>query len=332
VRRARAPHRPLPRGGRRPRPGALLAGVLAALALGGCGLAIGNAPSAVQLLVTSEFGGTLVRRSGALKAHEGETVRSLLASLLPVRGGADGHPVASIGGLAAGGSGSEPGQPREWFYFVNGVQIEKAPSRREVHPGDHIWWDLHDASQTRVPRAVVGAYPQPFLDGTEGKRLPVRVECASVSAAPCTTVTESLRRVGVPAAVAAIGSGGAPETLRVMVGPWVYLAGDLEAQSIAHGPRESGVYVRIPASGGQLTLLDEQGRAVRSLSGDAGLVAATTATKEAPVWVITGTDEAGVELAAGALNATALADHFALALTPRGAVALPVQGGAGARR
>jgi hypothetical protein len=309
--------------------GPALAGAVATLALAGCGLAIGAAPSAVQLLVTSEFGARPLYRSGALHAHEGETVASLLAGSLPIRKGADGHSIASIDGLASGPSSGEPGQAREWFYFVNGVQISKAPSRRNVHPGDHVWWDLHDASQTHAPRAVVGAYPQPFLDGTEGKRLPVRVECASVSASPCTSVTESLRRAGVPAAVAAIGSGGAPETLRVMVGPWAYLAGDLEAQSIAHGPRESGVYVRISPNGTQLTLLDAQGQAVRSLSGEAGLIAATTAPKEAPVWVISGTDEAGVQLAARSLNAAVLAEHFAVVLTPQGATALPVEGASG---
>jgi hypothetical protein len=39
--------------------------VLATLALGGCGLAVGPAPSAGQLLVTSEFGAHLMHRSGS---------------------------------------------------------------------------------------------------------------------------------------------------------------------------------------------------------------------------------------------------------------------------
>ena len=71
-----------------------------------------------------------------------------------------------------------------------------------------------------MPAAVVGAFPEPFLNGIEGKRLPVRVECATVSGNACSTVTAALRELAVPAAIAAIGSGGAPETLRVMVGPW----------------------------------------------------------------------------------------------------------------
>ncbi len=199
----------------------------------------------------------------------------------------------------------------------------KGPAATSVNPGDHVWWDLHDQSQAKDIPAVVGAFPEPFLNGIEGARLPVRIECASVDDA-CSTVTARLRAAGVPAAVAAIGSGGAPETLRVMVGPWSHLNGDLEAESIGVGPGASGVYARFSANGQALTLLDEQGRAVQTLSRNAGLVAATKGPKEAPVWVVTGTDGDGVELAARAFDRATLADRFAVALEPGGAIPLPV--------
>jgi len=195
-----------------------------------------------------------------------------------------------------------------------------------VHPGDHVWWDLHDWSQAADVPAVVGSFPEPFLNGIEGERLPVRVECAAASGKACRTVTSRLRVSGVPAAVAAIGSGGAPQTLRVMVGPWAYLAGDLEAQSIARGPRASGVYARFSANGGALTLLDQDGRPVQTLRAGAGLIAATRLAEEAPVWVVTGTDGAGVELAAHALDRAALENRFAVALGPGGVIALPETG------
>jgi hypothetical protein len=49
------------------------------------------------------------------------------------------------------------------------------------------------------------------------------------------------------------------QTLRVLVGPWVQVAGDLDARSIAAGPRTSGVYARFSADGRTLTLLDQDG-------------------------------------------------------------------------
>jgi Domain of unknown function (DUF4430) len=298
-----------------------LGAVLSVLALGGCGFDVGSPPSAVKLVITRDFGSRVLRSTGALRTRGGESVLELLRQSAAVSTGPGGRRVQGIDGMPSSAeAGAEPAG--EWLYYVNGVQASKGPATISVQPGDHIWWDLHDPSRSPHVAAVVGAFPEPFLNGYEGRRLPVRIECASASRA-CSTVTASLRRSGVPAAIAAIGSGGAPETLRVMVGPWSHLNGDLEAESIGNGPRESGVYARFSARGGVLTLLDEQGEAVRTLSGVAGLVAATKGVKEAPVWVITGTDDAGVELAARAFNRSALEDHFAVALAPAGAIALP---------
>ncbi len=302
-----------------------LAALVLALALAGCGLAVGSAPSAVELLVTREFGQRVLARASGLHAGQGETVLSLLAGHTAVQAGSKGGSVASIDALPAGTQIPAGGQNTRWVYYVNGVQASKRPGAASVHPGDHVWWDLHDTSQApAMPAAVVGAFPQPFLNGIEGKRLPVRVECTTVSGYACAAVTATLRRFNVPAAITAVGSGGAPETLRVMVGPWNRIGGDLEAQSIARGPRASGVYARFSANGQQLTLLDAQGGTVRTLAGGAGLVAATQAVKEAPVWVVTGTDDAGVELAARAFNRVTLADRFALALQGATVIPLPV--------
>jgi hypothetical protein len=295
--------------------------VLSVLALGGCGFDVGSPPGAVKLVISRDFGSRVLRSTGALRTSGGESVLELLRHSATVGTGPGGRRVQAIEGVPSHAeAGAEPGG--EWLYYVNGVQAAKGPAATGVQAGDHIWWDLHDPGQSRHISAVVGAFPEPFLNGYEGRRLPVRIECASASRA-CRTVTASLRAAGVPAAIAAIGSGGAPETLRVMVGPWSHLNGDLEAESIGNGPRESGVYARFSARGRVLTLLDERGEAVRTLSGAAGLVAATKGVKEAPVWVITGTDDAGVELAARAFNRSALEDRFAVALAPGGAIALP---------
>jgi hypothetical protein len=289
----------------------VLGAVLCALALAGCGFAVGAPPTGVGLLVTRDFGAQVLRHQNGLRARENETVLSLLSRIPALRETVTG----------GGGGGAQV----RWVYYINGVQAPKRASATKLLPGDHVWWDEHEASQApATPAAVVGSFPQPFLDGINGKRLPVRVECTSVSGAACASVIASLRALGVPAAVTAVGSGGAPETLRVMVGPWNRIGGDLEAQSIAHGPRSSGVYARFSATGLELTLLDQQGGAVRTLGAGAGLVAATQTAKEAPVWVVTGTDDAGVELAARAFNRPALEDHFALALQPGGATPLPV--------
>jgi hypothetical protein len=299
---------------------AALAGVLAAAAAAGCGLGAGPAPTAVQLVVTRDFGARVLHRSGAPRERGQETAMSLLLRNHAVSTRYGGGFVQSIDGLSGG---QERGQPVDWFYYVNGVEAHKGAAATTVHPGDHIWWDRHDWSQTDNIPAVVGSFPQPFLNGIAGKRLPVRIECAVVSGYPCRAVTARLRAHGVPAAVAAIGSAGEPETLRVMVGPWTAVGGYPGAHQIERGPRASGVYARFSMGGTTLTLLDPTGRPSRALAGGAGLIAATRQGEDAPVWVVTGTDAAGVGLAARAFDESTLQNRFAVALLPTGALAVP---------
>ena len=289
--------------------------------LAGCGLGAGSAPTAINLTVTRDFGAHVVRSWGAPRVQGQETVMSLLMRNATVSTRYGGGFAQSIDGLSGG---SAHGQPIDWFYYVNGIEAPQGAAATNVNPGDHIWWDLHDWSGIDSVPAVVGSFPEPFVNGIDGKRLPVRIECATVSSEPCQTVSERLRVLGVLAPLAAIGPGNEPETLRVLVGPWTALSGNPTVRGIESGPRSSGVYARMSADGSTLTVLDERGASARTLTAGAGLIAATRSGEEDPVWVITGTDEAGVRLAARAFDRAALHDRFALALAPGGAMlALP---------
>ena len=302
-------------------PGVLALGLLIVLA--GCGLGAGAAPGRVALTVSDEFGGRPLPAPAALKVSGQETVMSLLARNYAISTRYGGKFVQSIDNL---GGGEQGGEPVDWFYYVNGVQATKGAAATDVHRGDQIWWDRHDWSQTEDVPAVVGSFPEPFLHGYEGKRYPVRVECTSVTGRACRTVAARLRELGVPAAIAATGSGGEPQTLRVLVGPWRKLAGDSTAKSLALGPRTSGVYATFSNRGRTLTLLRADGHPASSPPGEVGLVAATRQGEDAPVWLVTGTGEGGVARAAEALGSLTLHDHFAVAVAAAGEVPLPVQG------
>jgi hypothetical protein len=296
----------------------------AILLLAGCGLGSGQAPGAVQLLVTRDFGARVLRQSDAPRASGEETAMSLLKrndSAVTTRFG--GGFVQSIDGVAGG---QERGDPVDWFYYVNGVQAHKGAAATKVHPGDRIWWDHHDWSQTQEVPAVVGSFPEPFRHGMGGKRLPVRVECAEVTGYACRTVAARLRHSGVPVGIAGIGLTGEPQALHVLVGTWGQVHRDLSAQAIERGPRASGVYARFSPDGGTLTVLDERGRFARSALAGSGLIAATRHSEDAPVWVVTGTDAQGVDLAARAFEAAALRNHFAVAVSSAGALPVPEAG------
>lgn len=302
--------------------GGLLALVLVlalavACLLAGCGLGAGTAPTGVQVTVSSGFGATVLVSSQAPHVSGSETVMRLLMRNATVATRYGGGFVQSIDGHS-GGQGQ--GEPLDWFYYVNGILAPKGAADTPVHSGDRIWWDLHDWSQTEGVPAVVGSFPEPFLHGMEGRRLPVRVECAQAQGTACHTVAKRLQAYGVPAAISTVMPGEEPDIARVLVGVWSQLVTEPAALNIERGPQTSGVYARMSANGHTLTVLDAAGSTVGTLSAGAGLIAATRYSEGGPIWIVTGTDAAGLRSAAEAFDAAALRNHFAVALAGPGAV------------
>jgi hypothetical protein len=198
------------------------------------------------------------------------------------------------------------------------VEAEKGAASTRVRNGDRIWWDRHDwGSVSRVP-AVVGSFPEPFLHGTDGRRLPVRVECAVAGLQACRDVQRRLTAFDIPASLSRPRSVATKETLRIVVGRWTHIRGDVGVASLEEGPRRSGVFAR-PS----VAVLDPRGRTTRTLTARAGLVAATRAGDDPPLWVVTGTDDAGVASAAQAFDEGPLSDRFALAVADGLGVPLP---------
>ena len=293
---------------------------LLCLALAGCGLGSGgtSATKQVTLTVSRDFGAHQLEGATAKSLPAGETVMRFLQRRFDVGTRYGGGFVQSIEGL----QGSDT-RKQDWFYYVNGIAASDGAAAHKVAPGDRIWWDFHDWSATiRVP-AVVGSYPEPFVSGTGGKRLPVRVDCADGSRRICDEVSKRLQEAGVKAAPqAAIGQSAGVEILRVVVGPWTEVRKDPVAVQLEKGPAVSGVYAR--PRDHTIELLDPRGHVVRTLTDAGGLVAATRFGDQQPTWVVTGTDDAGVAAAASALDEGILADRFAIAVDQGRSIGLPI--------
>jgi hypothetical protein len=289
----------------------------AAAACGGCGLGPGPGTGDVSLTVTRDFGSHQLGTRTTSRTHGSETVMRMLEGSFHVATRYGGGFVESIDGQ------SGTSTPTDWFYYVNGVQAKQGAAATAVNRGDRIWWDLHNWSATDSIPAVIGSFPEPFVHGISGKRLPTTLECASDVTAACKQVTAALNTAKVPVASQLIGTGSGPDTLGLVVGTWAEVRGELAAELIAHGPSASGVYARFTGpAGSTLALLDPQGKVARTLGAGAGLIAATADSSSAPTWLVTGTDVAGVTAAARALTPQTLRNDFALAV--QGTQRLPV--------
>jgi Domain of unknown function (DUF4430) len=290
--------------------------IACSIVIGGCGLGAGRGTSGVTLTVTRGFGGHQIAQIDRSHVPGSETVMRMLERSFRIGTRYGGGFVQSINGLAPSGAETD------WFYYVNGVQAPKGAAGTSVHAGDHIWWDLHDYSATQSIPAVVGSFPEPFVNGIAGKRYPVTIECANDVGAACKRVTAAMNADHVPAAPQLLGTGSGPDTLGIVVGTWDEIRSQVAAELVAFGPGASGVYARFVDHGAGLALLSPSGHVARTLGAGAGLIAATADQSSVPTWMITGTDVAGVTAAAHALTTQALHNHFAVAV--QGATTLPV--------
>ncbi|MGH3016021.1 MAG: DUF4430 domain-containing protein, partial [Gaiellaceae bacterium] len=289
--------------------------------LGGCGFGEGDEQDGgASLRVTQDFGREELAADEVEAVREDQTVLRLLQSHHDVETRFGGKFVEAIDGVEGSGGGGT----RDWFFFVNGVLADEGAGDWEVEVGDVIQWDNRDWSATQRIPAIVGAYPEPFRSGTEGERLPVRLECADSDDEACGDVKDSLTEAGARVSSSQLAASGGQELIRVLVGTWDELRDVRTPATLEEGPEASGVFARFADEGERLELLDEDGDVVRTADAGTGLVAATALEQQAVVWLVTGLEDVGVQAAAAILDARSLRNAFAVAATPDGPVKLPL--------
>lgn len=304
-----------------------LASLLVALVAAGCGAGAGRTPDEVSLRVTDDFGRRSLLERTTPEVAGTDTVMRFLQRNAEVRTRFGGGFVQSIDGLAGG---REQGRPIDWFFYVNGVLSEKGAAAVRVRPGSRIWWDRRDWGATMAVDAVVGSYPEPFVSGYTGERAPTRLECDASAEEACDVVQRQLLGLGLTVGKSRPGTEGGGESLRVIVGQWPPIREDRALLDLERGPRASGVYARIAEDGQRITALDERGRPAGELGPGTGLIAATRWRDEAPTWVVTGTDAAGVAAAAKAFGERALRRRYAVTVEAGGQVSgLPAEAAQG---
>jgi hypothetical protein len=139
----------------------LAALLLAAAALAGCGGA-GGAHGRAALWVTRDRGAEIVLDT---RVDAGQTLMRALRGVAKVETRYGGRFVQGVDGIA----GSRSGQ-RDWFWFVNGYEGDRSAAEYHLQRGDIAWFDYRSWSEEPEAPVVVGAFPEPFLHGYDGKR------------------------------------------------------------------------------------------------------------------------------------------------------------------
>ena len=174
-----------------------LAALLAVLLLAACSGGVGGEGGTATLWVTRDRGAEVLHEA---EVPAGVTVLQALDREADVDTRFGGRFVQAIdgieGSLAAG---------RDWFYFVNGYEADRGAAEYRLRAGDVVWWDLRSwhGGRERQP-VVVGAFPEPFVHGYNGRTRPGAVRYADESlAAAASRIAEvigadSVARASVP--------------------------------------------------------------------------------------------------------------------------------------
>ena len=184
-----------------------LVALVALVLLAGCG-GVGEEEGTATLWVTRDRGAEVLLDA---KVDAGQTLMRALNSKVELETRYGGRFVQAIDGLA----GSLEDQ-RDWFWFVNGYEGDRSASSYRLRDGDVAWLDYRGWQREGEARVVVGAFPEPFLHGYDGKTRPAAVRFEGSR----TRADELAREIGA-ASVAPLGTP-APDganVLEVRAGP-----------------------------------------------------------------------------------------------------------------
>jgi hypothetical protein len=136
------------------------------VALAACGGSGGDGEA--KLWVTRDRGAEVLVTASV---PAGLTAMQALREEADVQTGYGGRFVESIEGIDG-----DAGARRDWFYFVNGVEADRGAAEYRLRAGDVLWWDYRSwaGDDMREP-VVVGAWPEPFLNGYNGRARPAAV-------------------------------------------------------------------------------------------------------------------------------------------------------------
>lgn len=167
-----------------------------AIALGGCSNTTETISGEVELSITKNFGNEGILNESIILDKK-MSVMELLNQYLQVETEYGGGFVNSINGLTSGYTNTSEKEKLDWFYFINGIMTDVGATQYFPTDGDKIWWDYHLWGNIPFTPAVIGSFPQPFLNGYQGKNSGTLILVGKGCEELATSLRDYLHEVGV---------------------------------------------------------------------------------------------------------------------------------------
>ena len=259
----------------------------------------------VRVVTTQNFGQELMFDE-TLEVLPGTSAMAALIKVAEVETAYGGGFVNAINGVRSGSTGSQS-MKMDWFFYVNGIQASIGALDYELYDGDIQHWDFRDWSFHHFIPAIVGDFPEPFRHGYGGKTSPTIIVYANGLRGDAEDLENRLAQLSIgDVSIKRVSelSENEKESCNLL------LLGTMDCQHISElnqAWNRLGFFTHF--KNGNLVVLNTEGEVVAKYGAGVGLIQATQnpwnpkgiGACENVVWLVSGTDEAGVKDAIHAL-------------------------------
>lgn len=255
----------------------------------------------VRIVITQDFGRELMLDE-ALEVLPDTSAMAALTEVAEVETTYGGGFVNVINGVRSGYTGSQKTKT-DWFFYVNGIQSNVGALDYKLHDGDVQQWDFHIWSFRHFIPAIIDGFPSVFRHGFGGKMSPTLIVCQDNMKQDARRLEKKLAQLEVND----IGIRSLSELAESEKGNSnLILVSRLENSLILElnqNWKRLGFFTYFDNE--NLFVIDSNGEVTAEYGAGTGVIQATQnpwnpkgiGACENVVWLISGTDEAGVESA-----------------------------------
>ena len=273
----------------------------------------------VRVIAAQDFGSEPLLDS-LVTADDGSSARDALEQAASVETAYGGGFITAINGVSSSAG-------KDWFFYVNGILTNVGARNYILHEGDVERWDFHSWGFCSFVSALIGDFPEPFVHGYGGEARPAVVVYEPGLEDEAGDVAGMLARLGVGNVSAVTAAELSPEEKE-----WcnLVLLGDMDCELVSElNQLRDELCFYAYFEGGELLLLDSRGEVAGEYGAGCGLIQAAQSpwnpggigACQNVVWMVSGTDEAGVRDAVDVLvNRSAELRHAFAAVIAGGEV------------
>lgn len=257
------------------------------------------------ITITRDFGRELMLGE-TLEVMPDTSAMAALMEVADVETTYGGGFVNAINGVRSGYAGSQKTKA-DWFFYINGIQSNVGALDYKLHDGDVQHWDFHSWGFRHFIPAVIDVFPSAFRHGFGGRVSPTLIVCPDYLKQDVVKLEERLAQLGVKdVSIRSLDELSESEqgSSNIIL---VSGQGNSLISELNQNWKRLGFFAYF--ENGDLMVIDNTGEITAEYGAGTGLIQATqnpwnpkgVGACENVVWLVSGTDEAGVKDALDAL-------------------------------